>query len=315
MKSFILELHNQIINGDKTISDIVRNSIQKCKNINDTNSLVTDTYSAAEQQAKILENDIKNNQNNLLYGIPYILKDNVCTKGIKTTGGSAFLSNFIPPYSATIYDLFNQDNAVLIGKSNMDEFGMGGAGIYSAYGITKNILDPTRITGGSSSGSVNLVAAGVVPFAIGTDTGDSSRRPASLVGIVGFKPTYGLISRYGIMPYAPSMDHVGILTKTVSDVAIVADYLFKYDEKDFTSQRLPANNLFNNLTTVDKLTIGVIKDVEKYLKPDILKAYIECIELLKKNNYIVKYLDFNDQLLASVHAVYYAISYSEANSC
>jgi aspartyl-tRNA(Asn)/glutamyl-tRNA(Gln) amidotransferase subunit A len=315
MEPRILQLHNKIFKDNQSIVSIVNEAILKCKEIDDTNSIITDTYESAIEQANQLELKKNINSNNLLYGVPYSLKDLVCTENIKTTGGSAFLKDFTPPYNATIYNQFNQVGAILICKSNVDEFGMGGLGIDSAFGIVKNIHDKTRITGGSSSGSVNLVAAGILPFTIGTDTGDSSRWPASLVGVVGYKPTYGLISRYGVMPYAPSLDHVGIIASTVSDIVIVADCILKYDEKDFTSQILPHKDLYKNLKIINKLNIGIIDGIEKHLEPDIADRYSKCITMLQQSGHVIKHIDFSDKLMNSIKTVYSAISYGEANSC
>ncbi|MDR0674874.1 MAG: aspartyl/glutamyl-tRNA amidotransferase subunit A [Mycoplasmataceae bacterium] len=315
MKSQILALRKQILNGEKTINDIVDEACEKCTKFKDTNSIITDTYTKAKQQANDLQKNVQLTINDLLYGIPYVMKDNVCTKGICTTSGSAFLKDFVPPYNATIYEKLNHQNAIMICKSNMDEFGMGGDGIYSAFGAVKYFADLTRIVGGSSSGSVNLVSANVVPFAIGSDTGDSSRRPATLVGVVGYKPTYGLISRYGVMPYAPSLDHVGIIADSVVDTAIVAQHIVSFDEKDYTSQHIGDKNFYKNLKKIDKLTIGIVKDIEKYLMPNVLKTYLECITYLKQQGHIFKYVDFMDEYLKAIHTIYYIISYAEANSC
>jgi aspartyl-tRNA(Asn)/glutamyl-tRNA(Gln) amidotransferase subunit A len=315
MKSQILAIRQQIISGSKTIVDIVNDACNKSEVIQNTNSIVTNTYEQAKQLAHNLQQHVELIADNLLYGIPYAMKDNVCTKGIITTAGSAFLKDFIPPYNATIYESFKHHNAIMIGKSNMDELAMGGDGLYSAFGIVKYVYDESRKVGGSSSGSVNLVTAHAVPFAIGSDTGDSSRRPATLVGVVGYKPTYGLISRYGVMPYAPSLDHVGIIATSVTDIAIVAQHIVGFDEKDFTSQRIGDNHFYKNLKLVDKLTIGIIKDIEKYLTPPILKKYLQCIAYLKSQGHVFKYIDFKDEYLRAIHTVYYVISYAEANSC
>jgi aspartyl-tRNA(Asn)/glutamyl-tRNA(Gln) amidotransferase subunit A len=145
--------------------------------------------------------------------------------------------NYIPSYNATVYNNLIDAKAILVSKSNCDEFGMGGTGLESGFGHVKNFMDKNRIIGGSSSGSANHVAIGIVPFSIATDTGDSIRRPASFAGVCGYKPTYGAISRYGVFSYATSHDHVGIFAKTVTDCAIVADEIVKYDEKDYTSQK------------------------------------------------------------------------------
>jgi aspartyl-tRNA(Asn)/glutamyl-tRNA(Gln) amidotransferase subunit A len=315
MKSLILKLHKQIIQGDTTITQIINDAILKCKKHDITASLITDNYQTAQKKAQELQEHISLHKDDLLYGIPYVLKDNVCTKNLRTTAGSAFLSDFIPPYNATIYELFNANHAVLIAKSNMDEFGMGGSGIHSAYGIVKNIHDHNFTVGGSSSGSVNLVANQVVPFAIGSDTGDSSRRPASFTNTTGYKPTYGLISRYGMMPYAPSLDHVGIIASFVADIAIVAQAIVKFDEKDFTSQKVKNNNFFNNLKQVDKLTIGVISGIEKYLQPEIASAYTECLKKLKEHKFVIKPIEIKNEHLVAIKTIYSIISYAEANSC
>jgi aspartyl-tRNA(Asn)/glutamyl-tRNA(Gln) amidotransferase subunit A len=315
MKSIILQMHEQLINGEKTPIDFVNDSIEKINAIKHTNSVVLDTFSFAKTNAELLNKEINNNKDNLLFGIPYAMKDSICTKGIVTTGGSMFLKDFIPPYSATIFSLLNDSKTIMMCKSNLDEFGMGGTGLYSAFGHVKNFHNLKSIVGGSSSGSTNLVAASAVPFAIGTDTGDSARRPPSFAGVVGFKPTYGLISRYGVLPYAPSLDHVGIITRTVADAAIVSEHLIKYDEKDFTSQKIADTQFFKNIKIKNKLTVGVVKHIENYLSADVLKVYLEAIDLIKANGHTIKYVSFDEKLLQAVHAIYYAITYSEANSC
>jgi aspartyl-tRNA(Asn)/glutamyl-tRNA(Gln) amidotransferase subunit A len=315
MKSRILTLHEEIIKGNKTIINIIDDACHKAELSKNTNSLITNTFIEAKQQAQELQKNVESGVDNLLYGIPYALKDNVCTKGIRTTSGSNFLKDFIPPYNATIYEIFNRQKAIMIGKSNLDEFGMGGSGIYSAFGTVPHVDDHERIAGGSSSGSVSLVGTNVVPFSIGTDTGDSSRRPATLVGVVGYKPTYGLISRYGVTPYAPSLDHVGIIATSVIDIAIVSQYLVMFDPKDFTSQKIGDSKFYANLKMTDKLTIGLIKDAEKYLSKDVLSTYLDCIELLKKNGHTIKYVEFANEYLNAIGTIYSIISFAEANSC
>lgn len=207
--------------------------------------------------------------------IPYSLKDNISTKGITTTGGSRFLEHYIPPYDATVYKILENLNALMVAKVNMDEFGLGGTGLYSGFGYTHHPISKKYAPGGSSSGSAISVANNSVVFSVATDTGDSVRRPASLVGIVGFKPTYGSISRYGVYPYAPSMDHVAIFTRNVIDVAIVTDALSQFDPKDFTSQKR-SKSLLNHLLEPDlnqkKIRLGYYKNLEPYMYEDILTA-------------------------------------------
>jgi aspartyl-tRNA(Asn)/glutamyl-tRNA(Gln) amidotransferase subunit A len=315
MKSIILQMHDQLISGKKTVADFVDVSIRKIDEIKHTNSVVNDSFSIAKTRASKLENKIKENSSNLLFGIPFAMKDNVCTKDVITTGGSLFLKDFVPPYNATITTLLDNVNSVMVCKSNLDEFGLGGTGTHSAYGIVKSVLNNELIVGGSSSGSVNLVAAGAVSFAIGTDTGDSVRRPSSFVGTVGYKPTYGLISRYGVLPYAPSMDHVGVIAKTVTDVAIVSEALIAYDSKDFSSQKINDNHFYKNIKPINKLKVGVIKNLEKYLPSNTCKAYLDAIKIIEKQGHKIEYIDFDEKLLKAIHAIYYAISYSEAVSC
>ena len=257
-KSLILDLHNDLINGKKTIKDIVDNVKKIHDKISITNSIITSTINSVDINK--LQTELKNNEDNLLYAIPYSLKDNVSTKDILSTGGSLFLSNYVPPFSATIYNLLLNKQALLTSKASLDEFGLGGTGTYCYTGDVLNYYDNTRITGGSSSGSVNLVASGADLFSIGTDTGDSIRHPSSFLGTVGYKPTYGIISRYGIFPYSPSLDHVGVIANYVADCAIVADTLVQYDENDYTSQKIE-KNFYKNLKEEKALTFNVIKDI------------------------------------------------------
>ena len=170
-----------------------------------------------------------------LYGIPVVLKDNVNTKGILTTASSRILSNYIPVYDAAICEKLKANGAIIIAKASMDELGMGGTNLSAYSGPVHNPYDTTRISGGSSGGSAVLCAAGVAPLTIGTDTGDSIRKPAAYNGVIGVKPTYGRISRYGIIPYASSLDHVGYFTTTVADAAAALHVLAGRDDRDMTT--------------------------------------------------------------------------------
>ena len=182
-----------------------------------------------------------------LSNIPYVLKDNYSTKGILTTGSSNTLKDYIPPYNSTVYEKLCNAGAIMVAKSVMDEFGMGGTGLTGHTGVVHNPWNTDLIAGGSSAGSAASVAAGVVPFSIGSDTGDSVRKPAAHCGIVGYKPTYGMISRYGLFPFASSLDTCGVLTRNVKDAAIVVDAMKGLDSKDQTSWDSSDINLYKSI--------------------------------------------------------------------
>jgi aspartyl-tRNA(Asn)/glutamyl-tRNA(Gln) amidotransferase subunit A len=251
--------------------------------------------------------------NSILHNIPYVAKDLFITSDLPTTAGSKTLASYLPPYDATVYKILKENGAVLLNKTNLDEFGMGGTGLNSASGPIINPFNKERIVGGSSSGNAVVVALGVIPFAIGTDTGDSVRSPASYMGIYGYKPTYGLISRYGVIPYAPSLDHVGINANSVTDLAIVAQTLMQYDEKDFTSQKF-TGKVYNELKTLDKMNIAVIKGIEEYLDEEVKEIYLDNIAQLKKQYNVIE-KDFPLNLWEAISPVYMVLSYAEAFSC
>ena len=178
----------------------------------------------------ILDKKEELDSDSVIRGIPYALKDNISTKGILTTASSNILKDYIPLYDATVYKKLKEAGAVLVGKTVLDELAMGGTGTTGHTGIVRNPWDKTRMIGGSSAGSAAAVALGIVPFAIGSDTGDSIRKPAAYGGVVGYKPTYGRISRYGLFAFASSLDHVGVFTRRVKDTAYVMDIIKGHEE-------------------------------------------------------------------------------------
>ena len=221
----IEKIHEALKNNEITCDELINEALMKAHKLQDKcNAFVT-----------IIDDATGNVNDNLLSGIPYGIKDNYSTKGILSTGSSNTLKDYVPFFDATAVSNLKKVGAVGVGKTALDEFGMGGTGTTAHTGIIKNPWDTKRICGGSSAGSACSVAAGVYPYSLGSDTGDSIRKPAAYCGIVGYKPTYGMISRYGLFPYASSLDTCGVLTRNVRDAAIVVDAMKGIDENDLTS--------------------------------------------------------------------------------
>ncbi len=307
--SKIIELREKL-NSEDDIKNLFNETIEKAKECNNKYNAfvtITDEYNHIDSDS-------------FLNGIPYSLKDNFSTEGILTTGSSNLLKNYVPVFDSTVYEKLKNAGAVLIGKTVLDELAMGGTGTTGNTGIVKNPCDINRMIGGSSSGSAASVAAGVVPFSIGSDTGDSVRKPASYSGIVGFKPTYGRISRYGLFNFASSLDHVGILSKSVMDAAIVTDILKGYDSKDMTSLKddgIKYVNEINNDITGKKLfyikeIIDVNTDSEE-VKENI-RLFHELIDKIKSIGVFVEEVSFDKSLLNAIQGSYYSISCAEATS-
>ena len=254
------------------------------------------------------------NIDGVLGGVPYSLKDNFSTKGILTTAGSNILSNYVPPYDSTVYRKLKESGAVLIGKNTMDELAMGGTGLTGHTGITRNPWDTSRIAGGSSCGSAVAVSLGIVPFSIGSDTGDSVRKPASYTGTVGFKPTYGRISRFGLFPFASSLDHVGIFARNVKDVTKVTDVLKGFDKYDMTT--LPDENI-NYVDNLDNSISGkklfYIKEIVD-TKSEVIDEFYKLIDKLRNSGVIVEEVSFDKKLLECLFPTYFILSCAEATS-
>lgn len=308
------ELHSLLVEKKITPLELTKLAIEKAKK-DTNNAFETICEKEALEFASTL---IEPEKDNIFWGIPYVAKDNYSTKGILTTASSNILKDYIPVFDATVIRKLKQAKAVLIGKTTMDELAMGGTGTTGHLGKTFNPYDPSHkyMVGGSSCGSASAMASGIVPFALGSDTGDSVRKPASYAGLVGFKPTWGRISRYGLFPFAPSLDHVGFFTYCVKDAGYSLNLLSGRDDFDATSSTKEVKdytlNLNGNLTNKK---ICVIKSIFESIESLTVKnAFIESIEILKNAGASVEYIDFDQKLLDAILPTYLIISCAEATS-
>ena len=249
-------------------------------------------------------------------GIPIALKDNVCTKGIKTTACSNILANYVPIYNAHIVDKLQQAGAICIAKASMDELAMGGTNLTSNIGPCLNPYDTTRMSGGSSGGSAVLVASGAVDFAIGSDTGDSIRKPASYCGIVGVKPTYGRISRYGIIPYSSSLDHVGYFTRSIEDAAVSLEVLAGRDDRDMTSSYREVEEYSKLLNSdLNGKKIAVFKNVYDGLtNQQTIDIFNDLLKKMEAKGAIIDFVALPDDLCKALLPTYYLIANCEATA-
>lgn len=314
MKKSLVQLHEDLKSGKVTSEELVKESLERAHEVQEKyNAFVT------------IMDDVKGGivSDEILSGIPYGIKDNYSTKGILTTASSNTLRDYVPFFTATAVLNLDSVGAIGIGKTVLDEFGMGGTGTSGHTGIVRNPWDPLRQCAGSSAGSAASVAAGVYPYALGSDTGDSIRKPAAYCGIVGYKPTYGMISRYGLLPYASSLDTCGVLTRSVEDAAIVVDAMKGMDPKDMTSWDSKDIHLFESLKEKHKgkklCYIKNLVDIENYPDAtDELKAHLEnfkkVLEKVRKAGMEISEVEIDQKLLDAVPSVYNVISYAEATS-
>ena len=309
-EKFIDDIRNGLDSGKVTSDKLFEEAVNKAYKYQDVyNSFVT-----------IMDKKDEVCSNSILSGIPYALKDNISTKGILTTASSNILKDYIPLYDATIYKKLKNSGAVLMGKTVLDELAMGGTGTTGHTGIVRNPWNKDRMIGGSSAGSAASVALGIVPFAIGSDTGDSIRKPAAYGGIVGYKPTYGRISRYGLFSFASSLDHVGVFARSVKDVSYVMDVVKGHDDKDMTS--LPdedvsyTSELDNDVSGKKLFYIKEAIEIDNgnnELK-EIISNFKSVLEKCKELGMIVEEVSFDKELLEAIYPVYNVISCAEATS-
>jgi len=300
---------------DKEFSsvEITQHYLERIKK-SDLNAFITLTDEIAMKQAQTADDKIAAGTSNILTGIPYAHKDIFCTKGVKTSAGSKMLDNFISPYDATVSHQLNQADTVMLGKVNMDEFAMGSSNESSFYGAVKNPWDTNKIPGGSSGGSAAAVAGGLSCFATGTDTGGSIRQPASLCGITGLKPTYGRVSRYGMIAYASSLDQAGPMTKTAQDAAIVLNAMAGFDEKDSTSAEQDVPDYTANLNdSIKGLTIGLPKEFfSEGLDDDVASQVMNAIKEFEAMGAVVKEISLPNSAYAI--PTYYIVAPCECSS-
>ncbi len=314
MHKSIEEIHDALKKGEVTSEELVKESLQNAHEVQDKYNAFVTIIDAA-QGGEV--NDY------LLSGIPYAAKDLYSTSGVLTTGSSNTLRDYVPFFDATAIVNLHKNGAIDIGKTVCDEFGMGAYGNTGHTGSVLNPWDPTRSCRGSSAGSACAVASGVVPYALGTDTGDSIRHPAAYCGIVGYKPTYGMISRFGVLPYASSLDHCGVLTRSVKDAAIVVDAMKGIDPKDMTSWDSSKIHLYESITgNVKDKKLCYIKelcDINNYKNPSEelkkhLKNFHDVLEKIKSLGIIIREESIEKYLLDAISSVYNVIAYSEATS-
>tara|TARA_B100001094_G_scaffold10274_1_gene9236 strand:- start:330 stop:1778 length:1449 start_codon:yes stop_codon:yes gene_type:complete len=248
------------------------------------NCFITLTEEAALNRAKEIDKDISKNKFKPLSGLPIAQKDIFCTKGVKTSCGSKMLDNFISPYDATVVDKLNKAGTIMLGKTNMDEFAMGSSNETSFYGPVKNPWDNAYVPGGSSGGSASAVAARISPCSTGTDTGGSIRQPASLCGICGLKPTYGRVSRFGMIAFASSLDQAGLFTTDALDAAILLKEISGHDPKDSTSSTVEVPNYYDYCTNSDRkeFTVGIPEEFVNDLNDEVKVSFYDSIKVLEK---------------------------------
>ena len=310
------ELSDKLKAKEVSSTEITKSVIERIEKVEGTiGSYITSTHEQALETAKLVDNKIANGEEIApLEGIPMAIKDNICTEGIKTTCASKMLENFIPPYDAFVAKKIKEINAPVLGKLNMDEFAMGSSTENSYFKKTKNPYNTDKVPGGSSGGSAASVSADTAVYTLGSDTGGSIRQPASFCGVVGLKPTYGLVSRFGLVAFASSLDQIGPLTKDVTDSAMVLNLIAGHDKMDSTSINIPKEEYTKALVNdVKGMKIGIPNDyIGEGINEDVKNAILKAVETYKALGAEIEFFDMK----ASKYALpaYYIISSAEASS-
>ena len=298
---------------DKKIKpiDLVEEAFDRIEKNSDLNSFITLNKEEAVKRAKELENM---EVDNLFFGIPIAIKDNICTENLRTTCASKILENFVPIYNATVVDKINEKHMIIIGKTNMDEFAMGSCSKTSYFGAPHNPWNKEKITGGSSGGSAACVSSRIVPLSLGTDTGGSIRQPASHCGIVGMKPTYGRVSRFGLVAFASSLDQIGPMTRNVRENAELLNVIVGHDNKDLTSVEKDIED-FTKLIGKDIKNMRIAVPnyfVSDIVSKEVLDKFNDIVNLLKKKGCTVDFIDI--KYLENAVTLYQIIAMGEASS-
>lgn len=307
----IQEINNLLKKKEITPVDLVEECFRRIESNEDLNAFITLNKEQALEEAKALA-DVE--VDNLLFGLPIAVKDNIVTKDLRTTCASKMLENFVPIYDATVVEKIKAKHMIIVGKANMDEFAMGSTSQTSYFGSPRNPWNKNCIAGGSSGGSAAIVAARLTPFALGSDTGGSIRQPASYCGLVGMKPTYGRVSRYGLIAFASSLDQIGPMTRNVYENALLLNAISGHDDKDLTSSY---NQVEDYTRLIGKEIKGMKIAVPNYFMSDIVDSEIqdkvrEVIECLKQNGATVDYIDID--YVENAVTLYQIIAMGEASS-
>lgn len=303
----------QVCSGKISAVSNVKKALELIESAKEYNAIIATTGDRAIERAQAIDFKVSNGESaGRLAGVPFIAKDNFLTLGGETTAASNILRGFEAPYQATAIEKLEAEGAICVAKSNLDAFAHGGSTENSDFGTTLNPHDPTRVPGGSSGGSAASVVLGLTPFALGSDTGGSCREPASFSGCIGYKPTYGLISRWGVIAMASSTDVVGLLTRNVSETALLLDILAGQDINDSTTVKRQKSYVVAN-KTVKPLKVGVISDFMKDgLDAGVRKSVLEAIDVIKKQGHEV--VDISMPSLELALAAYYIIVPAEVSS-
>lgn len=313
----IAKLRQQLKQGKVSVRELVDDHLSRIKKIDgNLNAFLEITEEKAIKDAKRIDEAIASGESlPPLAGVPFAIKDNLCTKGITTTCSSRMLENFVPPYESTVTERLWQSGAVLIGKTNLDEFAMGSSTETSAFGTTLNPWDLSRVPGGSSGGSAAAVASGEALAALGSDTGGSIRQPASFCGVVGLKPTYGRVSRWGLVAFASSLDQIGPFSNSVADTAEILQVIAGHDSRDSTCLKAPVPNYLASLSdSLSGLRVGLIKECFEHdgLSAEVKQSVLAAADQLQSLGVELVEVScprFNDGI-----ATYYVIAPSEASA-